>query len=77
MQTRHTQGDSVMIYRIQLNSIRPDLAAHLEKSVESVPHVQSVRVDTAASCVVVEHDGANQDEIVAALREEGFQPQTQ
>jgi len=58
----------------RLESIRPDLAAHLEKSIESVPCVQSVRIEMGAARVVVEHDGVNPDEILAALREEGFQP---
>lgn len=62
--------------RIPVNSVRPDLAPHLEKSIESVPHVQSVRVDVGASCVVVEHDGADRDAVVAAIREEGFEPKS-
>lgn len=60
--------------RIKLNAIRPDLAPHLEKSLESVPHVQSVRVDVGESCVIVEHDGAKPEDVTAALREEGFEP---
>lgn len=60
--------------RIKLKAIRPDLAPHLEKSVESVPHVQSVHVDLAESCVVVEHDGADPKKVAAAVREEGFEP---
>lgn len=62
--------------RIKVNSIRPDLAPHLEKSVESVPHVRAVRVDVGESCIVVEHDGANPEEVTAALREEGFEPRS-
>jgi copper chaperone CopZ len=62
------------IYRIKLTEVRPDLAPHLEKSLESVPHVQSVTIEVGNACVLVEHDGANRDEIAAALREEGFDP---
>jgi copper chaperone CopZ len=58
-----------------LSSVRPDLAPHLEKSIESVPHVQAVHVEIGSSCVVVEHDGADSAEIIAALREEGFELQ--
>ncbi|ACB75014.1 heavy-metal-associated domain-containing protein [Opitutus terrae] len=60
--------------RIKVNSVRPDLAPHLEKSVESVPHVQAVRVDIDDSCIVVEHDGADPEQVTAALRAEGFEP---
>jgi copper chaperone CopZ len=58
---------------IKVDSVSPALAEHLEKSIESVPHVQSVGVDADASCIVVEHDGAERDEVIAALREEGFE----
>lgn len=66
--------DPMSSLRIKLNAVRPDLAPHLEKSVESVPHVQSVRVDVGESAVIVEHDGANPDEVLRALRQEGFEP---
>jgi copper chaperone CopZ len=58
--------------RFNVGAMRPDLAPHVEKSVESVPHVQSVHVDLNDSCVLVEHDGADPREIAAALKEEGF-----
>ena len=59
----------------KLNNVRPDLAAHLEKSVESVPHVQAVTFDAQNARLVVEHDGAREEDVVAALREEGFAPE--
>lgn len=59
--------------RIKVDSVSPELAEHLEKSVESVPHVQAVGVDVDAGCVYVEHDGATPDEVMAAVREEGFE----
>lgn len=34
----------------------------------------TVRVEVGSARVVVEHDGANPDEILAAPREEEFQP---
>ncbi|GEM_PF-6229163 len=52
-----------------------DVVDHVEKSLESVPHVQSVRFDADSSCVIVEHDGANAQEVIAALREEGIEVQ--
>jgi hypothetical protein len=60
--------------RIHLGRVRPAVVDHLENSVESVPHVQSARVDLGESCVVIEHDGADLNEVSAALREEGFEP---
>jgi copper chaperone CopZ len=62
------------IYRYQLDTIRPAMASHLEKSLESVPHVQSVGIEIGSSRVSVEHDGADSDKIIAVLREEGFEP---
>lgn len=62
-------------FRFQLNAIPAELVDHLEKSVESVPHVQSVRIDISAATLVIEHDGASIDEVRAAMREEGFKPQ--
>ena len=64
----------VSTYRIHLDELRPDLAPHLEKSLESVPGVQSVVVEVGERCVVVEHDNADREVLVAALREEGFRP---
>jgi copper chaperone CopZ len=61
-------------FQFQLNHIPARLVDHLEKSVESVPHVQSVRVDVGACMVTIEHDGADVEEVRTALREEGFQP---
>ncbi len=61
-------------YRIHLNQLRPDLAPHLEKSLESVPGVQSVSIEVGERCVLVEHDNADRETLAAALREEGFQP---
>jgi hypothetical protein len=58
--------------RIQIGSVRPDLIAHLEKSVESVPHVQAAHFEPGSSTLLLEHDGANIEEIAAAVREEGF-----
>lgn len=61
-------------YRIRVNELRPDLAPHLEKSLESVPGVQSVSVEVGEGRVVVEHNDADREELAAAIREEGFQP---
>lgn len=59
--------------RIKLDSVSPELAEHLEKSVESVPHVESVGVDVSGSSLLVEHDGADRDEVMAVVRDEGFE----
>lgn len=61
-------------YRIRLNELRPDLASHLEKSIESVPGVRSVAIAVGERRIVVEHEAADRNELVAAIREEGFDP---
>ena len=63
--------------RIHLGRVRPAIVDHLEKSVESLPHVQSAHVDLAAACVLVEHDGADVGAVADTLRDEGFEPRLQ
>jgi copper chaperone CopZ len=46
--------------------------AHLEKAVEAVAKVDSVRMDTASGRVLVEHHGADQTELVNALKAVGY-----
>lgn len=47
-------------------------AAHLEKSLEAVPKVTSVRIEPAENQAVVEHDGANEDELSRAVKQLGY-----
>ena len=47
-------------------------AAHLEKALEAVPRVQSVRVDPDANAAFVEHDGADPNELTAAVKRLGY-----
>jgi copper chaperone CopZ len=61
-------------YHIRLNELRPDLAAHLEKSIESVPGVRSATIAIDERRIVVEHEAADRNELAAAIREEGFDP---
>lgn len=46
--------------------------AHLEKAIEAVPRVSSVRLDPDAERVLVQHDGAAPDEVLRAARSSGF-----
>lgn len=46
--------------------------AHIEKALEAVPHVSSVRVDTGNGKAWVEHDGADRSELLRALRSVGY-----
>ena len=64
-------------FQFQLKAIPVGVVDHLEKSIESVPHVQSVRVDAGASTIVIEHDGADLEAVRATLREEGFEPRAE
>lgn len=64
------------LYRINIPAIPADAVPHLEKSIESVPHVESARVESDESRIVIEHDGAaDHDEIITALRAQGIEPE--
>ena len=45
---------------------------HLEKSLESVPGVHSVEIDSANRRAVIEHEGADPRKLAAAAAEEGY-----
>lgn len=47
-------------------------AAHLEKALEAVPHVQSVRVDPETHSARVEHDGADPRQLTEAVKRLGY-----
>jgi copper chaperone CopZ len=46
--------------------------AHLEKALEAVAKVDSVRMDTAAGAAHVEHHGADEEELMRALHAQGY-----
>lgn len=46
--------------------------SHLEKTLEAVPHVRSFEIDPRTCRAKVEHDGASERELTAALRELGY-----
>jgi len=46
--------------------------AHTKKALESVAGVRSVEVNLEAEEAVVQHEGAEQDALVAAVTEEGY-----
>lgn len=47
-------------------------AAPIGRALESVPHVQSVSVDAEANQAVVEHDGADEEQLTAAVKGQGY-----
>jgi copper chaperone CopZ len=57
---------------LKIAKLANDDVAHLEKALEAVPRVQSARVDPAANEAVVEHDGANPQELTAAVKQQGY-----
>ena len=47
-------------------------AEHIEKALEAVPRVAAVKLDSAANEALVEHEGADFNELKAAVREVGY-----
>ena len=47
-------------------------AAHIEKALEAVPRVSSVKLDPAENQAVVDHDGADQDALTTAVKQLGY-----
>ena len=47
-------------------------AAHIEKALEAVPHVSSVRVEPDENQALVEHDGADKSELTTAVKQLGY-----
>jgi copper chaperone CopZ len=45
---------------------------HIEKALESVPHVMSVEIDPAAKMAIVEHDGADFGKLISAVKQLGY-----
>jgi hemin uptake protein HemP len=47
--------------------------AHIEKALEAVPRVNSVRVASAQNSVIIEHDGADKRELTTAIKHFGYE----
>lgn len=47
-------------------------AEHIEKALESVSGVHSVTLNPAANEAIVEHDGADQDALTTAVKQQGY-----
>lgn len=47
-------------------------AEHIEKALEAVPRVASVQLDPSAHQAIVEHDGADVNELTSAVKEIGY-----
>lgn len=50
----------------------PGGTAHLEKTLEAIPQVQSVEIDLGSGCAIVEHDGVAPAVLIAALQKRGY-----
>jgi copper chaperone CopZ len=48
--------------------------AHIEKALEAVPRVNSVKVDAAENEAVIDHDGADEGELTTAIKQLGYIP---
>ena len=46
--------------------------SHIEKALEAVPRVAAVRMQSDEGRAVVEHDGADPQQLLAALRSVGY-----
>jgi len=59
---------------LPVHDLRPDLAPHLEKSIEAVPRVLSVHVAPDEHRILVEHEGADEAEVLAVLARANLKP---
>jgi cation transport ATPase len=46
--------------------------AHIEKALEAVPRVNSARVQPAENQAIVDHDGADESELMSAVKQLGY-----
>lgn len=75
-----------MVDRLRRDKVRPmetttvdieglgatSATAHIEKALEAVPRVASVRMDTGGGKALIEHDGADKQALLRALRSVGY-----
>ena len=47
-------------------------SAHIEKALEAIPRVNSVRMDPAENQAIVDHDGADERELTTAIKQVGY-----
>lgn len=47
-------------------------AEHIEKALEAVPRVKSVRVEPDENQAIVDHDGADERELTTAIKHLGY-----
>jgi hemin uptake protein HemP len=59
--------------RLKIAKLTADTdVAHLEKSLEAVPLVESAEIDPGAHEAIIRHDGADLEQLTAALRSQGY-----
>jgi copper chaperone CopZ len=47
-------------------------AEHIEKALEAVPNVKSVKVEPDENQVIVDHEGADESELTSAVKQVGY-----
>jgi copper chaperone CopZ len=47
-------------------------AAHIEKALEAVPRVKSVKLEPEENQAIVDHDGADERELTTAIKQLGY-----
>lgn len=47
-------------------------SAHIEKTLEAIPRVNSVTMEPAEHQAIVEHDGADEQELTSAVKQLGY-----
>ena len=62
--------------RLKINGMQCEACvAHVEKALEAVSGVQSVQVDLTAGQAIVQHEGADENAMLRAVAEEGYEAQ--
>ena len=65
---------TMQITNLKINGMSCDAcASHVKKALEGVPGVQSAAVNLGAKSATVEHTGANTEQLLAAVAEEGYE----
>jgi copper chaperone CopZ len=47
-------------------------AEHIEKALESVEGVKSVKIDPESNEAIVDHDGADDDKLTTVIKQQGY-----
>ena len=68
-----TNPSNVMNTRLKIAKLAAATdTAHIEKALEAVPRVNSVRVQPDENQAIVDHDGADERELTSAIKQLGY-----